>query len=730
MNVQTTARLENLPLADRKRIDGICDRFEVAWRAGERPDLGSFLSGLSGPAQARLFRDLLALDVEYRAGLGERPSADDYHARFPEHAEIVDAVFTPTRVDGQTRTAGPPRQNDETTSLEDLAFLHDQTEQGNGDGAPEVTRVAGYEILGELGRGGMGVVYRARHLPLNRPVALKLIRSRGFDSAVELRRFQNEAEAVAKLDHPNIVPIYEVGRQAGQHYFSMKLVEGISLDKRLGEFASDPRAAARVASIAAQAVHHAHQRGILHRDLKPANILLDEKAEPHVADFGLAKRVEGDPDLTHSGAIMGTPSYMSPEQASGSKGALTTATDVYGLGAILYALLAGRAPFAGDSVMDTLDKVRQQSPEPPSRLNENVPHDLEVICLKCLEKDPARRYPSAQALSDDLSRWLNGEPIEARPVAALARAWMWRRRHPLPAALAAMLGLAVIAGLAGVTWKWREAAHETVTGKQINDFLVNKLLAQASTDLLDRAAERLGGDFEGRPEVEAAIREQIGGAYLALGEYAKGEPHLRAAVALNARLSGAGDRKTVRVANRLVSLLDEAGRDAEAEPLARRNLDISRRAFGPADPLTLDAADNLGVVLGRLRRNDEAETRLRDTLAVRRRVLEVGHADTLRSVNHLGLLLQDLGKLAEADTLAHEYENGVRCLWGTKHPDNLVALTNLGLLRLHQGKLEEAEAFYRRAADEARRILGPDHPKAIAAADAHKRVVEQIGPKL
>ena len=276
-----------------------------------------------------------------------------------------------------------------------------------------------YELLGELGQGGMGVVYKARQVSLNRTVALKMLKSDVLATLDEQRRFQNEAEAVALLDHPNVVPILEVGIHEGRRYFSMKLVSGASLDKTLEDYAANPRAAARIVATAAQGVHHAHQRGILHRDLKPANILVDDQGEPHVTDFGLAKRVEGDSELTHSGAILGTPSYMAPEQASGVRGAVTTASDVYGLGAVLYALLAGRAPFRGDSVIETLQQVRDQAPVPPSKLRANVPRDLEIIALNCLEKLPSRRYTSALALSDDLCRWLDGRPITARRVGPL-----------------------------------------------------------------------------------------------------------------------------------------------------------------------------------------------------------------------------------------------------------------------------------------------------------------------
>ena len=215
------------------------------------------------------------------------------------------------------------------------------------------------------------------------------------------------------------MPILEVGNHDGQRYFSMKLIGGSSLDKKLADYAADPKAAARLLKKAAEAVHHAHQRGILHRDLKPANILLDEHGEPYVTDFGLAKRVEGDSELTHSGAIMGTPAYMAPEQASGRRGAVTTASDVYGLGAILYALLTGRAAVRRRLGRETLEQVRESAPLASVEDQPAAPRDLEVICLKCLEKDPARRYASAQALADDLGRYLAGEPILARPVTTI-----------------------------------------------------------------------------------------------------------------------------------------------------------------------------------------------------------------------------------------------------------------------------------------------------------------------
>ncbi len=307
-----------------------------------------------------------------------------------------------------------------------------------------------YELEEEMGRGGMGVVYRARQVSLNRPVALKMILSAQFAGDVEVERFRAEAEAVGGLDHPGIVPIFETGEHSGRHYFSMKLIEGGALSKHIAEYKHDTKAAARLLAEIARAVHHAHQRGLLHRDLKPANVLIDAEGRPHITDFGLAKRVEGGDGLTHTGAILGTPSYMSPEQASGSKVAITTASDVHSLGAVLYELITGRPPFRGESVMETLWQVIEKEPEPPRTFNSRVDRDLETIALKCLEKDPKRRYESAAALAEDLERRLRGEPITARPVGAVERSWKWAKRRPAAAALILAILLGSIGAVAGL----------------------------------------------------------------------------------------------------------------------------------------------------------------------------------------------------------------------------------------------------------------------------------------
>ncbi len=281
-----------------------------------------------------------------------------------------------------------------------------------------VRYIGDYELLEEIARGGMGVVWKARQTSLKRDVAVKMIRNGALAGPDEVARFLREAEAAANLQHPNIVAIHEVGEHGGQHYFSMDYVAGRDLETLVKNGPLSPHRAARYVKIIATAVHFAHQRGTLHRDLKPQNVLIDSADQPRITDFGLAKFMKADSGMTQSGAVMGTPSYMPPEQAAGRHGDVGPASDVYSFGAILYELVTGRPPFRASSAMSTLLEVLETEPTAPRRLKADIPPDLETICLKCLEKAPSARYPSAQALAEELDRFLKSEPIQARPADA------------------------------------------------------------------------------------------------------------------------------------------------------------------------------------------------------------------------------------------------------------------------------------------------------------------------
>ncbi len=429
-----------LPVELALELDGHCDAFEAGWRSGPRPSVEAATAGLVDPLRAAVLRELVALDAFYRRQAGEVPTADEYLARFPD--------LDPVWLAGVGAGGDPPTQ----------------TAGGRVD-LPEVplgTRVGyfgDYELLAEVARGGMGVVYRARQASLDRVVALKMVRAGEFPTPTAARRFRQEVEAVAALDHPNLLPIHEVGEHAGRAYYTMPLMEGGSLAARVPEYAVTPgitradartrqAATARLIATVARAVHHAHQRGILHRDLKPSNVLLDAQGEPHVVDFGLARRIGSASSLTATGAVLGTPSYMAPEQARGGTD-VTTQADVYGLGAVLYEVLTGRPPFKGVDALDTLAQVRDREVIRPGAVSPLIDRDLETVCLKCLSKEAAKRYGSADALAEDLDRWLRGEPIQARRAGTAERVVKWVRRNPAGAGLVAVTALFVLVAVGG-----------------------------------------------------------------------------------------------------------------------------------------------------------------------------------------------------------------------------------------------------------------------------------------
>ncbi len=374
-------------------------------------------------------------------------------------------------------------------------------------------RFGDYELIEEIARGGMGVVFKAHQKSIGRIVALKMILSGTFASAEQVRRFHFEAEEAGRLDHPHIVPIFQIGEHQGQHYFSMKLVEGGCLNQHGGRFRSDARQAVRLITTVARAVHHAHQRGVLHRDLKPGNVLLDSNGDPHVTDFGLAKHLGKSDSDTQSGAILGTPSYMAPEQAAARKD-LSTAVDVYAIGAILYELLTGRPPFQAENPLETVIQVLEREPDCPRRLNPAIDQDLKTICLKCLEKEPARRYPSAEELALDLDRWLQGEPIRARPTGPIERARKWIRRRPALAAMVAVV-VAAAAGLLVLVWydnrrlqrAWKQAEASAVEALQQRDEANAGF--RKRHDTVDSLLIRLDGRLESLGSGSASVRMEF-----------------------------------------------------------------------------------------------------------------------------------------------------------------------------------------------------------------------------
>ena len=367
-----------------------------------------------------------------------------------------------------------------------------------------------YELLEEIGRGGQGVVYRARQKSLNRTVALKVIGLGQWATKAHVKRFRLEAEAAASLDHPCIVPIYEVGEREGSCYFSMKFIEGGQLDEVAKSKPISPRQAAGLIAKLARTVHYAHEHGILHRDIKPGNVLIDTKGEPHLTDFGLARLVEAESTLTRTMDVMGTPSYMAPEQAAGQNQQLTSATDVYGLGAVFYQLLTGHPPFAGPTTYETVRLVLESEPRQPRLWNPKIDRDLSTICLKCLEHDPQRRYGSALALAEDLERWMRHEPIRARHAGVFTRGKKWLRRNRTTAAFITVVAV----GLAGALWEVSRVQEERafVRHAELSEQEQARLAAEQTNNpaayqayLHGRAFAAFAIEFSGR-NAENAIR--------------------------------------------------------------------------------------------------------------------------------------------------------------------------------------------------------------------------------
>jgi WD40 repeat protein len=525
------------------------------WRAGDPVPAEAYLAAF--PELAGRDEDALVLvvgELLLRVERGEAPAADEYRRRFPHLVDALAVQFELNRA-----LADPGRTDDDCTL--DAHGPPGRPAPAFPDGLP------GFDVLGEIGRGGMGVVYKARQVHLNRPVALKVILAGPLAGPHSLARFRREAEAVARLQHPNIVQIYEVGEHGGWLYLALELVDGPNLAQRCAGAARPPREAAALVDTLARAIHHAHQRGVIHRDLKPANVLLTRDGTPKVTDFGLAKAV-GDDALTRTGGVVGTPGYMAPEQADGDPTRVGPAADVYALGAIFYELLTGRPPFSGETPLRVLRRVVAEEPTPPRRLTPSTPRDLETICLKCLQKDPARRYATAEALADDLRRWQAGEPVAARPVGALERLRLWRRRNPALAAwmgTAAALLLVLAAGAAAAAVVLNAELGEVRRAKaETTDELYDALVAQGRASRVSRqwgqrldALDALTRAARLRPSPDPALRDEFA-ASLALPDLRYGRS-LPAAVAgagafdeayrVYAKIDGAGEVRVGRVAD-------------------------------------------------------------------------------------------------------------------------------------------------------------------------------------
>jgi serine/threonine-protein kinase len=576
---------------------------------------------------------------------------------------------------------------------------------------PTLPSIPDYAIEGLLGRGGMGIVYLARQVQLKRLVALKMIRGAELTGPQEQERFRVEAEAAARLQHPNVVQIFEVGEVQGQPFLALEYVQGGSLANKLGGTPLPAREGVKLAETIARAVQAAHVQGVIHRDLKPSNVLLTGDGVPKISDFGLAKQLGADSGQTQVGQILGTPSYMAPEQACGGAVAVTAAADVYAVGAILYEMLTGRPPFRAASVLDTLEQVRTQEPVPPTRLQPKCPRDLETICLKCLHKDPQQRYPSCEALADDLRRFLVYEPIQARPTGSIERLWRWCRRKPALASLAAsaaLLLVTVVIALSVGLWavnrektraeraltaeaqarqRTRQALDE-MSSQVIDDWLSRqKYLEPIHQAFLEKALQYYEEFAQEAGDTEE-IRHDVARAYLRVGEIQqKLGNHEQAEAAL---------RHSQEVFNQLVA-------DFPASAGHKRELARSH--------------DGLGILLKETGRLDGAEVAFGAELALIRQLVEdfpetpQYREDLAASHNSMATLLEVTGRTKVAEE--HFREALVICkLLDTDFPDEpryrhrlAKAYNNWGALLRLTSRSKEAEDAFRAALEISAKLV-------------------------
>ncbi len=765
---------EHLIREELAQVHELVQRFEDAWLRGDRPALADYLPAAAGPRRAALL-ELVHTALEFQIKAGETTGLGAYLDRFPELADDHRAVLELAAQEYElrqrvSRTAAP-------------AAALPVPSPSIGEGAKPILRLLGrYEMLRPLGSGACGTVYLARDAELDRLVAVKLPRLGRLAGPDEVNRFVREARSTAQFRHPGIVPVHDAGQADGLCYLVSEYIPGITLGQRLAAGRLSPDEAARLVLAMAEALDCAHRHGVIHRDLKPSNILLDDDGRPHLADFGLARRTSGEHTLTGAGEVLGTPAYMSPEQARGEAHRVDGRSDVYSLGVILYEALTGRVPFPG-SPSQVLRRVLDEEPCPPRRCDRRIPRDLETICLKALAKEPEGRYPTARALAEDLRRYLHGRPVRARPVGRLARLVRWCRRQPVAAGLVAALAL----GIGGTTWQSYRAgllkeeaeqhhgraeqnldqarqANAEFVRLSLHDFNYEKIRRETGRVALIARALKYFEDSPGPWSQTPAVRADAARAYLFL--------------ALTYAADAARQAQTLAAYEKALAVVHELVRDDSARTQDRILLGEISLFFGRylvllgqkdrAFPMLQEGASllvnlhppewddplrryqlaggyfDLGVLAYDRGRLAEALAWHGKSLALADQIIQADpaprHYASLRGQNlfYLARIHQRLDQRADALRLYHDSA----VVWeylAVKYPDyrryrqDLAACDHC-LANLHRdaGRLADAARLYRRALALRQNLCAekPDEPKYQSDRDGTRRNLTQVLDRL
>ena len=762
-------------------IDALCDRFEAAWIGDQQATIEEYLRELEKSARPAALAKLIRVELKIRRDRGELPVADEYQRRFPAESNLIRNIFT--LVEEQViETVAPNPTGQETCLRVRCPQCHNPIELSQGadfnevdcphcdssfnltgddtsEAASSVQRIAHFELIEQLGMGAYGSVWKAQDTQLDRIVALK-IPLRGNLNNRETEMFLREARTAAQLKHPNIVTVHEVGRDilrdSGIVYIVSDLVEGPALNNWIAEQQLTSREVAELCAKVADALHYAHEKGVIHRDLKPQNILIDKDGEPHITDFGLAKRDVGEITMTMKGQILGTPAYMSPEQARGASHDADARSDVYSLGVVLFQLLTGELPFRGSARM-LLKQVLEDDPPSLHRLNSSVPKDLETICLKCMEKQPNHRYVTASAAAADLGRFIRGEVIKARPIGRTGRMWRWCNRNRLVASLAAavsssLVSIAIVAtvGYVSTSRALQERDEAATAAEQVSEFLINLFresdpIGWASGDffefssrdvnaslvttreLLARGANRIESELDDQPGIQATLMDTIGGVYGVIGLFGDASRIQKISLNLRQNVLEHDEQKIAATMQNLGLSLFYDGQTDKAEQFYRESLRLRRKQLGDEHLEVTSTKYSLALLLSATGRPDEATDLMQEVIAVRRKVLGNNSQGVAIGLAGLAAIYLGDGREAEAQSVIAEAYLIFRDNGGYTASSRVLMDMLQGVQASHEEKYYEAVPLLASSVKTITDVLGGAHPFVAWGKTEYGRALEGLG---